>query len=106
MDKPQQLKWTERASADLEALVRYIARRDPEAAGRIGRGIFAKVQILRDFPEIGGYLDELRDQGWRKLTYRRWKIIYTYRDQTIIIGRVWPAALGDADLTTPLDSEE
>ncbi len=105
MDKPRQLKWTERASADLEALVRYTARRNPEAAGRIGRAIFAKVQILRDYPEIGGYLDELRDQGWRKLTYRRWKIIYTCRDDTIIIGRVWPAALGDADLSAPLPGE-
>ena len=28
--------WTERASGDIEAIVRYLARRDPSAAGRIG----------------------------------------------------------------------
>lgn len=71
MDKPNHIKWTERASADIEALVRYIARRDPEAAGRIGRGIYERVQILWENPESGSYLDELRDQGWRKLIYRQ-----------------------------------
>jgi len=39
-----------------------------------------------------------------KLIYRRWKIIYTVREETVIVGRVWPAALGEADLTTPLIS--
>ena len=48
-------------------------------------------------------LDELRETGWRKLIYRRWKIIYKIFDDVIVVGRVWPAAKGDADLTTPLD---
>ena len=104
MDKPEQIKWTERASADVEAIVRYIARRDPTAAGQIGRGIYDRVQILWDNPEAGSVLDELRDEGWQKLIYRNWKIIYTYRKPIIIVGRVWPAAMGEADLTTPLES--
>ncbi len=32
--------WTERDSGDVEAIVRYIARRDPGAASRIGFGIY------------------------------------------------------------------
>ncbi|MGE9267278.1 MAG: type II toxin-antitoxin system RelE/ParE family toxin [Verrucomicrobiales bacterium] len=106
MDKPRKIQWTERASSDLESLIRYLKRRDPEAAGRIGTGIYQKVRILLEYPEIGGYLDELREQGWRKLTFRRWKVIYTYREGVIIIGRVWPAAMGDANLDTPLPSED
>lgn len=107
MDKPtEKIRWTERASADVEAIVRYLKRRNPEAAAQIGRGIFQRVEVLWEHPEIGAYLDELREQGWRKLVYRRWKIIYTYRDPIIIIGRVWPAAMGEADLTTPLDPGE
>jgi plasmid stabilization system protein ParE len=47
-------------------------------------------------------LDELRESGWRKLIFRRWKIVYTTREDAIIIGRVWPAAMGEADLETPL----
>ena len=97
------LVWTERASADIEAIVRYIARRDPQAARSIGLGIYQRVQILLTHPLAGTVLDELRDGGWRKLIFRRWKIIYTIRDETIIVGRVWPAALGEADLESRLD---
>ena len=97
------LIWTERASADIEAIVRYIARRNPQAATSIGLAIYHRAQLLLTHPQAGTVLDELRDGGWRKLIYRRWKIIYTIRDERIIVGRVWPAALGDADLETPLD---
>jgi hypothetical protein len=41
-----QLIWTERASSDIEAIVRYIAHRNPKAAGRIGLGIYDRAQIL------------------------------------------------------------
>ncbi len=98
------LIWTERASADIEAIVRYIARRDPRAAESIGLGIYNRAQLLITHPEAGTFLDELRDGRWRKLIFRRWKIIYTIRDERVIVGRVWPAALGEADLETPLDS--
>ena len=98
-----ELIWTERASADIEAIVRYIARRNPQAAASIGLGIYDRAQILHTHPQAGTFLDELRDAGWRKLIYRRWKIIYTVREEAVIVGRVWPAALGEADLATPLD---
>jgi plasmid stabilization system protein ParE len=94
--------WAEKSSSDIEAIVRYIARRDPKAAARIGLGIYDRAQILVQHPEAGTTLDELRDGGWRKLIFRRWKIVYAIRGDNIIIGRVWPAAMGEADLETPL----
>ena len=94
--------WTERASSDIEAIVRYIARRNPGAANRIGLGIYDRVQILVENPEAGSPLAELRAGGWRKLIYRRWKIVYTVRGENIIVGRVWPAAMGESDFDTPL----
>ena len=98
----RKIVWTERATNDIEAIVRYIARRDPQAAGRIGFGIYDRVQILLRNPEAGSLLDELRAGGWRKLVFPRWKIIYTLRDEAIVIGRVWPAAMGEADLDKPI----
>lgn len=106
MDDSEKIRWTERASADIEAIVRYAARRNPTAAAQIGYGIYDRAQILLDNPEAGNWLDELREEGWRKLIYRRWKIIYTLRGESIIVGRVWPAAMGEADLTTPLESDD
>ena len=98
----RKLVWTETASGDIEAIVRYIALHDPGAAVRVGFGIYDRAQILLQHPEAGTILDELREGGWRKLIFRRWKIVYTIRDDAIIVGRVWPAALGEADLETPL----
>ncbi len=98
----RKLVWTERASSDIEAIVRYVARRDPKAASAIGLGIFNRAQILLTHPETGTILAELRASGWRKLIYRRWKIVYTIQHNAIIVGRVWPAAMGEADPETPL----
>jgi plasmid stabilization system protein ParE len=98
----RKLIWTEKASSDIEAIVRYIARRNPNAAAQIGLGIYDRAQILLEHPDAGTILDELREGDWRKLTFRRWKIVYTIRGDVIIIGRVWPAAMGEADLETPL----
>jgi plasmid stabilization system protein ParE len=66
----RKLVWTEKASSDIEAIVRYIARRDPKAAARIGLGIYDRAQILLEHPEAGTILDELREAGWRKLIFR------------------------------------
>ena len=98
----RKLIWTERASNDIEAMVRYIARRNPKAGSQIGLGIYERAQILLQHPEAGTILDELGEGGWHKLIYRRWKIVYSIRGDHIIIGRVWPAAMGEADLETPL----
>jgi plasmid stabilization system protein ParE len=98
----RKLIWTEKASSDIEAIVRYIARRNPNAAAQIGLGIYDRAQILLEHPDAGTILDELREGDWRKLIFRRWKIVYTIRGDVIIIGRVWPAAMGEADLETPL----
>ncbi len=71
----RKIVWTEKASGDIEAIYRYIARRDPGAAARIGLGIYDRAQILLEHPEAGTVLDELRYGGWRKLIFRRWKIV-------------------------------
>jgi plasmid stabilization system protein ParE len=96
------LKWTEKASADIEAIVRFIARRDPEAAARIGFGIYSRAEELLNHPELGSLELSQPDRLWRKLIYHRWKIVYAVTDDSIIIGRVWPCALGEVDLLKPL----
>ena len=58
------LIWTEKASSDIEAIVRYIARRNPNAAARLGLGIYDRAQILIQHPEAETILDELREGGW------------------------------------------
>ena len=98
----RELVWTARASDDIAAIIRYIAQDDPAAAARVGFGIYERAQILLQHPEAGSRLEDLPAGGWRKLTFRRGKLIYAIRAEKIVIGRIWPAALGEADLETPL----
>lgn len=94
--------WAERSSADIEAIVRYVRRRDRRAAARIGEGIYARVQVLLEYPETGSLLRECPGSGWRKLMFRRWKIIYRIDGPVIVVARVWPAAMGDVDFDASL----
>lgn len=99
----RRLIWTERPSSAVDAIVRYIARRNPKASGKIGLGICQRAQILLTHPEAGTVLEESRGGHWRKLICRRWKIVYRVLDDVIVVGRVWPASKGEADLSTPLE---
>jgi len=45
--------WSDAAIADLHEACAYIAKHDPEAASRMGRGILDHVRILASFPLIG-----------------------------------------------------
>ncbi len=89
--------WTERASDDLRSLVRYIARRNQDAARLMGYGIYDRVQVLAEFPEIDSMVRELNHPSWRQLVFRSYRIIY-HLDQdvkTVAIVRVWHGARGD-----------
>ncbi|MES2595993.1 MAG: type II toxin-antitoxin system RelE/ParE family toxin [Verrucomicrobiota bacterium] len=97
-----ELIWTLKASADLEAIVRCIARRNPTAAAEIGQGIIERVEFLVSHPLAGSALHEPRDGPYRKILFRRWKIIYSFRNSQILIMRIWPAALGAVDFGRPL----
>jgi plasmid stabilization system protein ParE len=88
----------------LEAIVRYIARRDPRAASSVGTGIYDRVEILLQQPEAGSVVGELREEGWRQLIFRRWKIVYQHQADAVTIGRIWPVAMGEIDLDAPLEA--
>jgi len=45
--------WSDAAIEDLREACSYIAKRDPQAAQRMGRGILDHVRILASFPLIG-----------------------------------------------------
>ena len=96
----RELIWTETASSDILSIYRFVARRDPQAANRLAEGIYERAQVLLKQAEIGSPL--LECSGWRKLIYKRWKIVCFIGGQRIIIGRVWPAAKGEVDFEAPL----
>jgi len=92
--------WTERASDDLGAIVRFIARHNPDAASSIGYGVYERAQVLIEFPESGSIVREMKDPRWRHLVFRSYSIIYhlNHESKTVEIVRIWHAARGDVTL--------
>lgn len=47
------LNWTQEAETWLRDIFAYIAQDNPVAAARVVEGIYDRVQILSEFPQIG-----------------------------------------------------
>ncbi len=95
-----ELIWTESASSDILSIYRFAARRDPELAAQLAEGVYERAQVLLEHPELGPPLAECG--GWRRLVFRRWKIVYTIDGDRIVVGRVWPVAKGEVDFNEKL----
>jgi plasmid stabilization system protein ParE len=68
--------WTERALADLEAAVRYVAADDPQAAERLRLDLLGSVEILARFPFIGPAYERDRTGRAREILCRRYRVFY------------------------------
>ena len=87
------IDWTEEALRWLEDIFEYIAADNEEAATKTIQGIYDRVQVLADFPEIGQrYLPSKRNV--RILLYGHYRIAYLVKpDQNIDILGVFHGAL-------------
>ena len=96
----QKIIWTEHASDDLGAIVRYIARHNTDAARKVGRGIYDRAQVLVEFPEAGSIVRELNHPDWRQVVFRTYRIVYHINriGKVVEIIRVWHGARGDVEL--------
>jgi len=61
---------------DIQRTKEYIAVRSPAAAQQFVDGIFAQVEQLLTFPELGRVVPELGRPTVRELFYRQYRIIY------------------------------
>src|ERR1035437_5356526 len=86
------------AIADLEEVVRHIARDDPATAIRIGNALIDRVEILENFPLIGSPYS--KRPGVRKLVSRPYLIFYRPRleKNSVDILRYWHGAQREPDL--------
>lgn len=68
------LVWTEPAVCDVERIDRYLRRRNPAAALKLGEGLLERVQTLETQPEIGRVYDP--ELPYRVLLHQRYKVYY------------------------------
>ena len=71
-----EINWTAEAELWMREIYDYIAQDKPVAAANVVSGIYAKAQLLQDFPEIGYMYREEPDGDIRILLYGHYRIAY------------------------------
>ena len=80
--------WTDTARADLEAIVDYIAEENASNALDVLERLEKRARTLRQFPERGRVVPELRILDvliYRELIDKPWRIIYRYDDKRVYV---------------------
>jgi toxin ParE1/3/4 len=80
-----------RAIKDLEAILRYLAVDNPEAAKILGRKLIEKAKDLGKFPLRGQQVPEFNDPSIRQLILRPYRIIYRVEEEKkqVSVARFW-----------------
>jgi toxin ParE1/3/4 len=77
--------WTEPVLCDLEGIRDYIRKDSEFYAQRFVEKIFAAVEYLGRFPEIGRPVPEADDENIRELIYRDYRIMYRLEKKRVLI---------------------
>jgi addiction module RelE/StbE family toxin len=80
-----------KAVKDLEAIVRYIALNNPEAARKVGQSLLNKVRELSQFPFRGQKVPEFNNPDIRQVILKPYRIVYRVEEgkKRISIARFW-----------------
>lgn len=92
--------WTDSAIGDLEEICEYIARDNPAASEKTGRGILSHVRILETFPFIGPAYPRGASGRIREIVHGNYRIFYEVMKNTkaVHVLRVWHGAWREPDL--------
>lgn len=83
-----------KAVRDLEAIVRYIALENPEAARKLGQRLLEKTEELKTFPFKGQKVPEFDDVSLRQIILKPYRIVYRVEEtiKRVSIARFWHAS--------------
>ncbi len=84
------------AQTDLEEIVRYAARRNGDAALRLGYLLIIRAEAVAAFPEMGRVVPEFQPSNLREVICRSYRVIYRLQNdrQRIEVVRFWHGARG------------
>jgi plasmid stabilization system protein ParE len=94
------LIWSNSATCDLNAIVRYIGRRNAAAGQRIGAEITKAIGVLRRHPFMGAVYERDKTGRVRELLCRNYRIFYQVDEpaKQVEILAVWHASRQEPDL--------
>lgn len=83
--------WRPRAEWDLQSILIYLGveRKNPKAASAAGESIMSAVEMIRQSPDIGGYIyfGEL-NREYRTMLANPYIIYYTFNKKSLTVHRV------------------
>jgi plasmid stabilization system protein ParE len=83
------LTWTDRSSADLEAIAAYIAQDNPYAADRLILKIVNRMKQLSSFPRRGRVVPEYGQEELRETIVGNYRVIYRLSDDFVEVLTVF-----------------
>ncbi|MBW4505047.1 MAG: type II toxin-antitoxin system RelE/ParE family toxin [Scytonematopsis contorta HA4267-MV1] len=89
-----------KAVGDLEAIVRYIALNNPEAASSVGQNLLNKTKELGRFPFFGQMVPEFNDPSIRQVILKPYRIVYRVEEdkKLISVARFWHSSQESLEL--------
>lgn len=96
-----EVKWTQRASGQLDENKRYISADRPDAANREVLAIIERTEILPQFPETGSVFRRAPEAVYRELVVGNYRVFYVVKREIdrIDIVTVWHGARGEPILS-------
>ena len=89
---PTRIVWSAAALRDLEEIHDFIAQNSPRYAAVVAARLVAAVDRLREFPESGRIVPELRDPVVREVIHGSYRIVYELRAGTAEVLTVFRAS--------------
>jgi len=86
---------TPQSLADLQEIVAFIARDNPERARTFGNELIDKALSLTTFPDRGRIVPELADPDVREIIHSSYRIIYEQMPDAVYVLRFWHGARGE-----------
>jgi plasmid stabilization system protein ParE len=88
-----EVNFTAEAELCLREIFEYIAQDNPSAATRLLEGIVSKLDVLREFPEVGYRYERIADRHVRILLYGQYRIPYLVKpDRNIDVLGIYHGA--------------
>ncbi len=79
------IRWSPRASNDLEDICNYIARDSKQYAAIFVRNIFQIIKHIPDFPKSGRVVPEYNNENIREKIFGNYRIVYRLKDECVEI---------------------
>ncbi len=87
-----EVKWTEQAADDLQAIAEFIAHDSPEYACLFATDVMGVVDRIAVFPKIGRVVPEMANPDIREVILGNYRIVYRLQGYFVEILTVYHSA--------------